>query len=100
MSRDGDGYLSIPSFDGPSDIRSDTSHRSGGSPSRHTSTSHPGSRRPSNAGSSSGPQGYPAPFGFDPAREKKKFGEDFNKNVDLPPEAYVEVSLSQYIRRL
>ncbi|ROW02467.1 hypothetical protein VMCG_06148 [Cytospora schulzeri] len=105
------GYLSVPSFDGPSDTRSNTSHRSGGSQSRHhsqpsgshvsashVSASHhgsqaPGSRPPSNAGGASGPQGYPEPLGYDPGREKK-FGEDFNKNIDLPPEAYVQGKLN------
>lgn len=104
MSHYQGGYLAVPSFDGPSDTRSDTSRRSGGSQSRHQSQlsgSHvsasyqgsqaPGSRRPSNSGASSEPQGYPKPLGYDPGREKK-FGEGFNKNVDLPPEAYVEVS--------
>lgn len=52
-----------------------------------------GSRPPSNVGGRSPPRGYPEPLGFDPAREPKKFGEDFNKNLDLPPEAYVAVSL-------
>lgn len=52
-----------------------------------------GSRPPSNVGGRSPPRGYPKPLGYDPAREPKKFGEEFNKNLDLPPEAYVEVSL-------
>lgn len=53
-----------------------------------------GSRPPSNVGGRSPPRGYPEPLGYDPAREPKKFGEDFNKNLDLPPEAYVAVSLA------
>lgn len=93
------GYLSVPSFDGPSDSRSDTSHRSGGSQSRHASqpsgSQAPSSHPPSNAGASSQPQGYPAPLGYDPSRERK-FGDDFNKNVDLPPEAYVDVSTQRF----
>ncbi|KUI56371.1 Protein argonaute [Cytospora mali] len=82
-------YLPVPAFDGPSDTRSDTSRRSGGSQPR---SQVPGSRSPSDAGRSSGPQGYPKPLGYDPGRERK-FGEDFNKNVDLPPEAYVQGKL-------
>lgn len=119
------GYLQVPSYDGPSDTRSQGSHHSGGgsrSHSRrtsqvsgsHVSASHPGSQAPgsappsnvgapsgpagsrpsSNVGGRSPPRGYPEPLGFDPAREPKKFGDDFNKNLDLPPEAYVEVSLA------
>lgn len=77
----------------------------------HVSASHPGSQAPgsappsnvgapsgpvgsrpsSNVGGRSPPRGYPEPLGYDPAREPKTFGEDFNKNIDLPPEAYVEV---------
>lgn len=53
-----------------------------------------GSRPPSNVGSRSPPRGYPEPLGYDPARERKKFGDDFNKNLDLPPEAYVAVSIT------
>ncbi|KAK2609741.1 hypothetical protein N8I77_003228 [Diaporthe amygdali] len=118
------GYLPVPSFDGPSDTRSQGSHHSGGgsrSHSRrtsqasgsHMSASHPGSqapgsappsnvgapsgpvgsRPPSNVGGRSPPRGYPEPLGFDPAREPKKFGEDFNKRIDLPPEAYVKGKL-------
>lgn len=37
MSQNQGGYLAIPSFDGPSDTRSATSHRSGGSQSHHPS---------------------------------------------------------------
>lgn len=111
-------------YDGPSDTRSQGSHHSSGSRSHsrrtsqvsgsHVSASHPGSqapgsappsnvgapsgpvgsRPPSNVGGRSPPRGYPEPLGFDPAREPKKFGEDFNKNIDLPPEAYVAVSIT------
>ncbi|KAG6357971.1 hypothetical protein INS49_013854 [Diaporthe citri] len=124
MPRYPGGYLQVPSFDGPSDTRSQGSHHSGGgsrSHSRrtsqvsgsHVSASHPGSQAPgsappsnmgapsgpvgsrpsSNVGGRSPPRGYPEPLGFDPAREPKKFGEDFNKNLDLPPEAYVQGKL-------
>lgn len=125
MSRYPGGYLQVPSYDGPSDTRSQGSHHSGGgsrSHSRrtsqvsgsHVSASHPGSQAPgsappsnvgapsgpvgsrpsSNVGGRSPPRGYPEPLGFDPARDPKKPGQEFNKNIDLPPEAYVEVSLA------
>jgi hypothetical protein len=122
MSQYPGGYLQVPSYDGPSDTRSQGSHNSGGgsrSHSRrtsqvsgsHVSASYPGSqapgsappsnvgapsgsvgsRPPSNVGSRSPPRGYPEPLGFDPARDPIKVTEEFNKNIDLPPEAYVKV---------
>lgn len=122
------GYLQVPSYDGPSDTRSQGSHHSGsGSRSHsrrtsqvsgsHMSASHPGSqapgsappsnvgapsgsvgsRPPSNVGSRSPPRGYPEPLGFDPGRDRepKTYAEevrDVNRNIDLPPEAYVKVN--------
>lgn len=133
MSRYQGDYLQVPSYDGPSDTRSQGSHHSGGdsrSHSRRTSQvsgSHvsasqhgsqaPGSAPPSNVGAPSGPsgsrpssevggrsppRGYPKPLGFDPGREGRepKFGSDFNKNIDLPPEAYVKASFTLQNRLL
>lgn len=62
-------------------------------------TSHVGgsSRPPSNVGVPAGPVGYPAPLGFDPARDNPpEAPEELHRNavgkrVDLPPEAFVEV---------
>lgn len=118
-------YLVVPSFDGPSDTRSrDGSQRSAGSHSRHLSqggpshggpsqargshvpASHHGgsraggsSRPPSNVGTGSGPVGYPAALGYDPARLGQDSEEtpetmhrkNIGKRVDLPAEAYVQV---------
>ncbi|KAI3402056.1 hypothetical protein diail_4030 [Diaporthe ilicicola] len=130
MSRYHGDYMQVPSFDGPSDTRSQGSHHSdSGSRTHsrrtsqvsgsHVSASHPGSqapgsappsnvgapsgpsgsRPPSDVGGSSPPRGYPEPLGFDPGRDPRK-SDTFNKNIDLPPEAYVQVSLALQERLL
>lgn len=58
------------------------------------------SRPPSNVGAASGPQGYPQPLGYDPGRDEPTESPEeihrkqVGKRVDLPPEAFVEVSCS------
>lgn len=109
-------YLDVPSFDGPSDTRSRDGSHYGGSHSRHHSQGGPSqqaggsraggsSRPPSNVGAGSGPVGYPAALGYDPARlghdseetpeimHRKTVG----KRVDLPAEAYLEVRVRNII---
>lgn len=122
-------YLTVPSFDGPSDTRSRSgSQHSTGSHSRHpsqgggshASASHVSgshasgldasasqvggsraggsSRPPSNVGAAAIPQGYPQALGYDPGRDdlpespEEEHRKQVGKRVDLPAEAYVEVS--------
>lgn len=88
--------MGAPTFDGTSDAPS-----RGGSqaPSARVSGSN---RTPSIAGAASGPAGYPAPLGFDPAREKRPQAPEeahrttVSKRVDLPPDAFVEVCAARY----
>lgn len=81
-------YMTAPSFDGPSDTRS----QPGGFSASGSN------RSPSNVGTASGPVGYPAPLGFDPARMEPVLSPEENhriqvsKRVDLPAEAYMQVS--------
>ncbi|KEY67893.1 hypothetical protein S7711_02104 [Stachybotrys chartarum IBT 7711] len=61
--------------------------------SRDSSPSRPGSSggdrpRASSGASGSQPTGYPAPLGFDPAREKQEKDKRGNTRMELPPDAY------------
>lgn len=82
----------------------------GGGSQSHVSGSHvsasPGggaraggsSRPPSNVGAASGPTGYPQALGYDPGRDEKPLSPEeehrihVGKRVDLPAEAFVDVS--------
>lgn len=61
--------------------------------SRDSSPSRPGSSggdrpRASSGASGSQPTGYPAPLGFDPARENQEKDKRGNTRMELPPDAY------------
>lgn len=103
-------HLAVPSFDGPSDVRSrdGSQHSAADSHSRHPSqggvshvsgsqSGHGSSGPPSMAGAPSGPQGYPQPLGYDPARDDLPASPEemhrlqVGKRVDLPADAYIQV---------
>ena len=85
--------LAVPNFDGTSDTRSQgRSQPSGGGsrPGSNTGGSQPGRSRSGSAGQKT--SAFPPGLGFDPALDDPSKSMNFNKNLDLPPEAYAKVS--------
>ena len=84
--------LAVPNFDGTSDTRSQgrSQHSGGGSrPGSNTGGSQSGRSRSGSASQKT--SAFPPGLGFDPALDDPSKSMNFNKNLDLPPEAYAKV---------